>query len=114
MEILQILNDNLGPIAALGGSVTAIVGVLYKWVIIPLKTILAHMKQQDENITDLLRRQLVREHDFYITRGWCSASDKHDLDGIYTRYKNGGHNHLAEQYMRDLIALPEHPPEKEE
>ena len=66
------------------------------------------LKALDEDTADLLCSQLTREHDYYLTRGWCSAADKRRLEDIYTRYKRRGRNHVAERYMEDITALPEH------
>lgn len=106
-QLIAWLSDNLKAIVAIGTSL----GVLWKWVASPMQDVQKRLRSLDADTADLLCSQLTREHDYYITKGWCSASDKQRLDGIYTRYKARGRNHIAEHYMQDIVALPERAPE---
>lgn len=108
-ELIKMLKDNLTAIVAIGTSL----GVIWKWVASPMQDVQKRLKDLDKDTADLLCSQLTREHDYYITKGWCSASDKQRLDSIYTRYKARGRNHIAEHYMKDIVALPEAMPVKE-
>lgn len=109
-EIIKFLSENLKAIVAIGTSL----GVMWKWVAAPMQDVQKRLKALDEDTADLLCSQLTREHDYYVTQGWCSASDKQRLDSVYTRYKARGRNHIAEHYMKDIVALPESAPTKGE
>lgn len=111
--------SNIGVIAAFCTAV----GVIVKSILSVKKAILKplteikevnakqeeRLKLQDADIADLLCSQLIRDHDYYVGRGWCPTSEKQRLDGVYTRYKARGRNHVATTYMDDIIALPSKP-----
>lgn len=101
-------------------TISAALGAMYGWIAKPIKGIRAENAAQsamlrglDEDTADLLCSQLIREHDYYLQKGWCSASDKQRLDNVYTRYKKRGRNHIADTYINDIAALPEHAPDYE-
>lgn len=107
-ELLKAVNDNLGYIVGIYGSLA----VLFGWVIKLLRDISKRIKALDTDMADILCTQLTSEHDRYMHLGWCSASDKRRLEEIYHRYKSRGRNHIATHYIEDIAALSEHPPEK--
>lgn len=81
-DLLKEVSGLIGYIVAIGTGLT----VIYGWVVKPLKSIRdenakqsAMLRALDEDTADLLCSQLTREHDYYLTRGWCSASDKRRL-----------------------------------
>lgn len=90
------------------------IGVIYKWIIAPLKKIGDMVKSQEDDIADILCDRLQQAHDFYCyQQGWCSAADKERLMMTYKKYRDKGRNHLADHNEDDILSLPEHPLEKE-
>lgn len=118
-QIWEWFRVNALALAALLGALASIIkymGSVKKALMKPLTDIKAQndkqeerLKRLDEDTADLLCAHLTREHDYYVTRGWCPTSDKQRFDSIYTRYKSRGRNHVASTYMDDIIALPTQP-----
>lgn len=93
-------------------EIATTVGVIYKWIISPQKKIKTMVESQEEDIADILCDRLQQAHDFYCyQQGWCSASDKERLVSMYKKYRQKGRNHLADHNEKDIMDLPEHPPE---
>jgi len=118
-------------LTALVAVVTA-VGVIYGWVVRPIKKQQELDKQQSEKIDKLvvavedLKKQVdanqaeyVRDrlqtlHEKYCNElGWASAEEKRRIVDWYEDYRRRGYNHLAETYAEDIVKLPERPPVKE-
>jgi hypothetical protein len=87
---LSVLRDYLLVIIEIATSV----GVIYKWIISPLKKIGDLVKSQEEDIADILCDRLQQAHDFYCyEQGWCTAADKERLIEMYKKYRDKGRNH---------------------
>lgn len=118
-------------LTALVAVVTA-VGVIYGWVVRPIRKQQELDKQQSEKIDKLviavedLRKQVdanqaeyVRDrlqtlHERYCNElGWASADEKRRIVDWYEEYSQRGYNHLATTYAEDILKLPERPPVKE-
>lgn len=106
-EILKILSDNLALIVGIGTSLIA----LYGWVAKPIRNLIAKDKAQEESIASMEWYILQQSHDNYIKKGWCTPAEKESLILMHRQYRAKGRNHLSESYERDILALPEHPPE---
>ena len=111
---LSAIRDYLLVIIEIGTSI----GVIYKWIISPLKKLNEKVDQQnkkidsqEEDIADVLCDRLQQAHDYYCNvQKWCSAVEKERIVGMYTRYRSKGRNHLADHNEQDILDLPEHPP----
>lgn len=99
------LNNVLGAVVSLGASL----GVIYGWVVRPIRNIVRKLDALTEDVAYLQGERLNSAYDFYIQRGWCSGAKKRELERWYTAYKSAGHNHLADNYINSILALPEQP-----
>lgn len=118
-------------LTALVAVVTA-VGVIYGWVIKPIKrqqeldklqsekidklvvAVEDLKKQVDANQAEYVRDRLQTMHEKYCNElGWASAEEKRRIVDWYEDYRRRGYNHLAETYAEDIVKLPERPPVKE-
>lgn len=118
-------------LTALVAVVTA-VGVIYGWVIKPIKrqqeldklqsekidklvvAVDELKKQVDANQAEYVRDRLQTMHEKYCNElGWASAEEKRRIVDWYEDYRRRGYNHLAETYAEDIVKLPERPPVKE-
>ena len=66
-----------------------------------------------EDVADVLGERLGQAYHHYMKIGWCTQQEKQYYIDMHARYSAHGHNHLAEKYEEDLIALPERPPRNE-
>ncbi len=117
-------------LTALVAVVTA-VGVIYGWVVRPIKKQQELDKQQSEKIdklvvaVDELKKQVndhqaeyVRDrlqtmHERYCNElGWVSPEEKRRIIDWYEEYRKRGYNHLADTYAEDIVKLPEKPTDK--
>ena len=118
-------------LTALVAVVTA-VGVIYGWVVRPIKKQQELDKAQSEKIDKLviavddLKKQ-VNEHQAEYVRdrlqtlherycnelGWVSADEKRRIISWYEEYRKRGYNHLSDTYAEDILKLPEKPQPKE-
>lgn len=108
MGFLKILSDNLALIVAIGTSLIAI----YNWVAKPVKKLLERDKQQNDDLAVLTWAFLQQSHDRYMQQGWCSTAEKEQVIAMHKSYVAKGRNHLSETYEKDILGLPERPPEK--
>ena len=118
-------------LTALVAVVTA-VGVIYGWVVRPIKkqqqldkeqsekidklviAVEALKKQVDENQAEYVRDRLQTLHERYCNElGWASAEEKRRVVDWYENYSKRGYNHLATTYAEDIMKLPEKPPVRE-
>ena len=118
-------------LTALVAVVTA-VGVIYGWVVKPIKrqqeldklqsekidklvvAVDELKKQVDANQAEYVRDRLQTMHEKYCNElGWASAEEKRRIVDWYEDYRRRGYNHLAETYAEDIVKLPERPPVKE-
>ena len=117
-------------LTALVAVVTA-VGVIYGWVVRPIKKQQELDKQQSEKIDKLVEavdelRKKVDDHQAEYVRdrlqtlherycnelGWASPEEKRRVIDWYEEYKKRGYNHLADTYAQDIMRLPEKPNDK--
>lgn len=110
---LDELKQLLLAIVEIGGAL----GVLYGWIVKPIKAIKEQNEQQSVDIKQLTDDvaylqgdRLNQAHEHYINKGWCTGSKKRELERWYKAYKKAGHNHLADSYIDDIMNLPEDPP----
>lgn len=126
-EVAQWWVDVLKWIVGAGAAIIAIRG----WVISPIKRLqtqqntinleitneLQSLKKNigvlQEDVADVLGERLGQAYHHYMKIGWCTQQEKQYYIGMHARYSAHGHNHLAEKYEEDLIALPERPPKNE-
>lgn len=100
--MLEFASKNAGYIVSLVASLGIIIG----WVIKPIKSISLQLKSLDQDVGNILCSQLVREHDYFVTKGYCPSADKVRIEVIYRQYKARGRNHLADTFMDEILKLP--------
>lgn len=66
-----------------------------------------------DDVADVLGNELENGHHKFKTQGWCSPAEKQHYVDMHKRYSDRGHNHLAQHYEEDLLALPDDPPSHE-
>lgn len=126
-EVAQWWVDVLKWIVGAGAAIVAIRG----WVISPIKRMQAQqntinteisnelqslkktINSMQEDVADVLGERLGQAYHHYMKIGWCTQQEKQYYIDMHARYSAHGHNHLAEKYEEDLIALPERPPKNE-
>lgn len=58
----------------------------------------------------LLRDRLLQAFDFYLARGWIEASERDNVDNMYTQYESLGENNVISDIYNQVRALPSIPP----
>lgn len=120
--------DSAGGIAASISAILALITmIIYKPVIKPYldrrkkereetakfrKDVMEKLDGVIDDIADLQYERLSQAHDFYVGRGWCPTSKKHQLCQMYQSYTNKGRNHLSEHYEKEILALADKPTEE--
>ena len=59
----------------------------------------------------LLRDRLLQAFNFYLARGWIEASERDNVDNMYTQYESLGENNVISDIYNQVRALPSIPPE---
>lgn len=118
------LKELLTAIVAIFGAI----GVIYGWIVRPLKKQAERDREQTEKIDELIgkvnaleekveanqaeyvRDRLQTLHERYVNElGWASAEEKRRIVDWYDEYRARGYNHLSSSYADDIIRLPEKP-----
>ena len=69
----------------------------------------------DRSIADLQRDNIERAYCmFKMEHGYCTSGMKEAIADMHDSYKARGYNHIAESRIKELLALPEYPHNKEE
>jgi len=105
MTIMPAWVKEIGDWIIWVGGIAAVLGVLYRWIIKPLRVI------QDDT-ADLLCDRLTQAHDYHVRKGYCTQGDKSRLCAMHQRYRSLGRNHLVDSYEQDLLDLPDEPARK--
>ena len=61
----------------------------------------------------LLRDRLLQAFSHYLARGWIGASDRDNIDNMYTQYESLGENNVISDIYNQVRALPSIPPESQ-
>ena len=105
--------QTLIQLGAVAGAISAIVALIVtvmrfiRWI----NAIINKLDAIIDDIADLQYERLSQAHDFYMDRGWCPTSKKVQLCNMYKSYTGKGRNHLSVHYEKDLLELPDNPPE---
>ena len=109
-------------ICGTSGIVSGIVGVL---IAVFLKRPLEKRVKDSENasarveaqnkatmlgVQALLRDRLLQAFNFYLARGWIEASERDNVDNMYTQYESLGENNVISDIYNQVRALPSIPP----
>lgn len=70
---------------------------------------LIERKAMKEALKSILKSTLKQDHEYYLEQGYCSTSDKEEVDMIYNCYHNLGGNGLGTSMYKDIIKLPDSP-----
>jgi len=118
MELSQILS-----VCGVSGIISGLVGVL---IAVYLKRPLEKRVKESEDsaarveaqnkatmlgVQALLRDRLLQAFSHYLARGWISASDRDNIDNMYTQYESLGENNVISDIYNQVRALPSIPPE---
>ncbi len=58
----------------------------------------------------LLRDRLLQAFNFYLARGWIEASERDNMDNMYTQYESLGENNVISDIYNQVRSLPSIPP----
>jgi len=118
MELSQILS-----VCGVSGIISGLVGVL---IAVFLKRPLEKRVKESEDasarveaqnkatmlgVQALLRDRLLQAFNHYLARGWIGASDRDNIDNMYTQYESLGENNVISDIYNQVRALPSIPPE---
>lgn len=94
----------------------AVVLEVAKWVtalgviLATINKMLRPIKEFNSAMALMQRERLESAYTVYVNvLGWCPSGEKSVLEAIYRHYKEGGNNHIAENYLEVILELPEHP-----
>ena len=86
-------------IPSLIATVLGYVGVQYKQI-----------KAIKLGLQALLRDRLLQAFNFYLARGWISASERDNVDNMYVQYEALGQNNVISDIYHQVRELPSIPP----
>ena len=127
MQISEWLNSAGGIAASISAIIALLALLLYKPFIKPWrdrrkkereetikfrKDVMQKLDGVIDDIADLQYERLSQAHDFYVSRGWCPTSKKHQLCQMYQSYTSKGRNHLSKHYEHEILALADKPSEE--
>ena len=118
MELSQILS-----VCGVSGIISGLVGVL---IAVYLKRPLEKRVSENENanarveaqnkatmlgVQALLRDRLLQAFNHYLARGWIGASERDNIENMYTQYESLGENNVISDIYNQVRALPSIPPD---
>jgi hypothetical protein len=118
MELSQILS-----VCGVSGIISGLVGVLIAvYLKRPLERRVTENEQASARVESqnkatmlgvqaLLRDRLLQAFSHYLARGWIGASDRDNIDNMYTQYESLGENNVISDIYNQVRALPSIPPE---
>jgi len=118
MELSQILS-----VCGVSGIISGLVGVLIAvYLKRPLEKRVTESEQANARVEAqnkatmlgvqaLLRDRLLQAFSHYLARGWIGASERDNIDNMYTQYESLGENNVISDIHNQVRALPSIPPE---
>ena len=118
MDLPQILS-----VCGVSGIISGLVGVLIAvYLKRPLErrvseneTASARVEAQNKatmlGVQALLRDRLLQAFNHYLARGWIGASERDNIDNMYTQYESLGENNVISDIYNQVRALPSIPPD---
>ena len=118
MELSQILS-----VCGVSGIISGLVGVL---IAVFLKRPLEKRVSDNEEasarveaqnkatmlgVQALLRDRLLQAFSHYLARGWIGASERDNIENMYTQYESLGENNVISDIYNQVRALPSIPPD---
>ena len=118
MELSQILS-----VCGVSGIISGLVGVL---IAVFLKRPLEKRVSDNEEasarveaqnkatmlgVQALLRDRLLQAFNHYLARGWIGASERDNIENMYTQYESLGENNVISDIYNQVRALPSIPPD---
>ena len=118
MELSQILS-----VCGVSGIISGLVGVL---IAVFLKRPLEKRVSDNEEasarveaqnkatmlgVQALLRDRLLQAFNHYLARGWIGASERDNIENMYTQYESLGDNNVISDIYNQVRALPSIPPD---
>lgn len=65
----------------------------------------------ERDLMVLTRSDLIRLHDVFMQKGWCSIATKMSIEEEYEAYHDLGGNGMVTQLIEDIKNLPDQPPQ---
>lgn len=66
----------------------------------------------EHDLMILTRSDLIRLHDVFIQKGWCSIATKMSIEEEYEAYHDLGGNGMATQLIEEIKNLPDQAPQR--
>ena len=88
---------------------TAFIALLtgaFHWLRKKLKKQKKEQASVSEGVKALLHDRLYQACQFYIKQGWCSVSDKKNIEYMYEPYHDLGGNGTCEELFNQVLSLP--------
>ena len=61
----------------------------------------------------ILKNMIRDDHEFFTRQGYCSPSDKQEVEVIYQCYLRLGGNGVGTQFRNDILSLPDSDPNRQ-
>lgn len=118
MELSQILS-----VCGVSGIISGLVGVLIAvYLKRPLEKRVSDNEQASARVEAqnkatmlgvqaLLRDRLLQAFNHYLARGWIGASERDNIENMYTQYESLGENNVISDIYNQVRALPSIPPD---
>lgn len=105
-------------VCGVSGVISGVVGVL---IAVYLKRPLEKRVKENEDanarveaqnkatmlgVQALLRDRLLQAFSFYLARGWICASERDNIDNMYTQYESLGENNVISDIYNQVRVLP--------
>lgn len=90
--------------------IPAVCGGIITWAVTYIKLRKKRESALEEGLKCLLRAEIIRNHDKYLDRGYCSIYAKEALKRAYAAYHALHGNDVATQLYNEVMALPTEPP----
>lgn len=95
-------------------AVPFVCGGLAAWAITYIKMRKKRESALENGVQCLLRAEIIRNHDKYISRHYCPIYAKEALKRAYKAYHTLGGNDVATSLYDEVMHLPTDDPNKEE
>ncbi len=95
--------------------ITAVVGVVVPATCGAMRRSIRRQQQEDEAVREgvkaILHDRLYSAHAYYMAQGYCTLSDKYNIQHIFGPYASLGGNGTGQKAYEDIMELPTAPEE---
>ena len=84
----------------------ALIGGLWKWVSVQLKSVEQRNNAVQKGVQALLRGQMIKEYNHYLQKGYAPIYAKENFENMWMQYHNLGANGVMDDIHEKFKALP--------